>query len=118
MAESDHRSYRDLAAGLKPETSSRAHPDDPLAELARLIGQSVPMQSVPMNEAGQDARPSTPAPRRWTREFDEAAQGSSAAGDAVGKAAADRARDEDEVEPRYNTNNEDRYQPLLRANPA
>ncbi len=113
MAESDHRSYRDLAAGLKPETPSRAHADDPLAELARLIGQS-----VPMNESARDARPATPAPRRWPRELDEAAQASTGAGDAVREAAPDQARDQDEFEPRYNTRNDDRYEPSLRANPS
>jgi hypothetical protein len=118
MAESDHRSYRDLAAGLKPETPSRAHADDPLAELARLIGQSVPMQSLPMNESARDARPATPAPRRWPREFDEAAQTSSAAGDAVREATPDQASDQDEFEPRYDPRNDDRYEPSLRANPS
>src|SRR6266702_2172539 len=113
MAESDHRSYRDLAAGLKPETPSRAHADDPLAELARLIGQS-----VPMNESARDARPATPAPRRGPRELDEAAQASTGAGDAVREAAPDQARDQDEFEPRYNTRNDDRYEPSLRANPS
>src|SRR5438552_11073672 len=111
MAESDHRSYRDLAAGLKPETPSRAHADDPLAELARLIGQS-----VPMNESARDAIPATPAPRRWSREFDEAAQVSSAAEEAVPEAAPDQARDQDEFEPRSNPRNDDRYEPSLRAN--
>jgi len=113
MAESNHRSYRDLAAGLKRETSSRAPADDPLAELARLIGQS-----VPMNESARDARPATPAPRRWPREFDEAAQASSAAGDAVREAAPDQARDQDEFEPPYNPRNDGRYEPSLRANPS
>ena len=113
MAESDHRSYRDLAAGLKPETPSRAHADDPLAELARLIGQS-----VPMNESARDARPATPAPRRRPRELDEAAQASTGAGDAVREAAPDQARDQDEFEPRYNPRNDDRYEPSLRANPS
>ncbi len=109
MAESNHRSYRGLAAGLKREASSRAPADDPLAELARLIGQSVPMQSPPMNELARDARPATPAPRRWPHEFDEAAQGSSAAADAVREAAPDQASEQDEFEPRYQPRNDDRY---------
>src|SRR4029077_11985479 len=112
MAESD-RSYRDLTAGLEPETSSRAQTGGPLAELARLIGQS-----VPVNESGRDAEPATPTPRRWTREFDEAAQDSSAAADAVREAAPDQARDQDEFEPRYNPRNDDRYEPSLRADPS
>jgi hypothetical protein len=116
MAESNHRSYRGLAAGLKRETSSRAPADDPLAELARLIGQSVPMQSVPMSESARDARPATPAPRRSPHEFDEAAQASSAAADAVREAVPDQASDQDEFEPRYNPRNDDRYETSLRAN--
>jgi len=118
MAESNHRSYRGLAAGLKREASSRAPADDPLAELARLIGQSVPMQSPPMNESARDARPATPAPRRWPHEFDEAAQASSAAADAVREAVPDQASEQDEFEPRYNPRNDDRYEPSLRANPS
>jgi hypothetical protein len=113
MAESNHRSYRGLAAGLKREASSRAPADDPLAELARLIGQSVPMQSPPLNESARDARPATPA-----HEFDEAAQASSAAADAVREAVPDQASDQDEFEPRYNPRNDDRYETSLRANPS
>jgi hypothetical protein len=113
MAESNHRSYRGLAAGLKREASSRAPADDPLAELARLIGQSVPMQSPPLNESVRDARPATPA-----HEFDEAAQASSAAADAVREAVPDQASDQDEFEPRYNPRNDDRYETSLRANPS
>jgi hypothetical protein len=109
MAESNHRWSRGLAAGLKREASSRAPADDPLAddplaELARLIGQSVPMQSPP-------------ASRRWPRD-DEAAQASSAAADAVREAVPDQASDQDEFEPRYNPRNDDRYEPSLRANPS
>jgi hypothetical protein len=100
MAENNHRSYRGLAAGLKREASSRAPGDDPLAELARLIGQRVPMR---------DARPATTAPRRWPHEFNEAAQGSSAAADAVREAAPDQASEQDEFEPRYQPRNDDRY---------
>ena len=118
MAESNHRSYRGLAAGLKREASSRAPADDPLAELARLIGQSVPMQSPPLNELARDARPATPAPRRSPHEFDEAAQASSAAADAVREAVPDQASDQDEFEPRYNPRNDDRYETSLRANPS
>ena len=113
MAESNHRSYRGLAAGLKRETSSRAPADDPLAELARLIGQS-----VPMSESARDARPATPAPRRSPHEFDEAAQASSAAADAVREAVPDQASDQDEFEPPYNPRNDGRYEPSLRANPS
>jgi SPOR domain len=43
MAESDHRSYRDFATGRDPERPRAQAADDPLAELARLISQGVPM---------------------------------------------------------------------------
>jgi hypothetical protein len=43
MAESDHRSYRDFATGRGPERARAQAADDPLAELARLISQGVPM---------------------------------------------------------------------------
>jgi len=117
MAESNHPSYRGLAAGLKREASPRAPTDDPLAELARLIGQSVPMQSPPVNESPRDARPATPASRRWPRD-DEAAQASSPATDAVRETVPDQASDQDEFEPRYNPRNDERYEPSLRADPS
>jgi hypothetical protein len=115
MAESNHRSYRGLAAGLKREASSRAPADDPLAELARLIGQSVPMQSPPMKESARDAKPATPAARRWPHEFDEAAQASPAAAHAVREVVPDQTNDQEEFEPRYNPRNDDRYEPSPRA---
>jgi hypothetical protein len=43
MAESDHRSYRDFATGRDPERPRTQATEDPLAELARLISQGVPM---------------------------------------------------------------------------
>jgi hypothetical protein len=50
MAENDQRSYRDPRWRSGQETP-RAQGDDPLAELARLIGQSVPMDRL-----GRDRR--------------------------------------------------------------
>ena len=55
MAENDQRAYRDPPSWRGAEERPRAQTDDPLAELARLIGQS-----VPMNKTGQDRRPMVP----------------------------------------------------------
>jgi len=43
MADSDHRWHRDLASGQDTKSLRGGQADDPLAELARLIGQTVPM---------------------------------------------------------------------------
>ena len=53
MAENDQRSYRDPPRWRSTEEAPRAQADDPLAELARLIGQSVPMNK-------RDRRPAAP----------------------------------------------------------
>src|SRR5689334_947197 len=53
MAENDRRSYRDPRWPNEEAPSAQA--DDPLAELARLIGQRVPMDRV-----GRDRRPALP----------------------------------------------------------
>jgi sporulation related protein len=55
MAENDRRSYRDSAGWRSAEEPAPAQADDPLAELARLIGQSVPMERM-----GRDRRPAAP----------------------------------------------------------
>jgi SPOR domain len=55
MAENDRRSYRDSSRWRSAEDAAPAQTDDPLAELARLIGQSVPMDRV-----GRDRRPAAP----------------------------------------------------------
>jgi len=69
MAESNHRSYRDPAAARSAPTPARDQPDDPLAGLALLIGQS-----VPMNDLARDARHPAPAGSRSAREFNPPAQ--------------------------------------------
>jgi hypothetical protein len=66
MAESNHCSYRDPAAA---RSAPRDQPDDQLAELARLIGQT-----LPMNDLARDARRPTPAGGRSAREFNPPAQ--------------------------------------------
>ena len=63
MAESDHRSYRDPAAAPTPPGDQ---PDDPLAGLARLIDQSLPLE--------RDTRHLTAAGSRSAREFNPPAQ--------------------------------------------
>ena len=55
MAENDQRAYRDPLRRRSAQEAPRAQADDPLAELARLIGQS-----VPMNKLGQDRRAAAP----------------------------------------------------------
>src|ERR1700751_1918336 len=55
MAENDQRAYRDPLRRRSAEEAPRAQADDPLAELARLIGQSVPMHKL-----GQDRRAAEP----------------------------------------------------------
>jgi hypothetical protein len=66
MAESNHRSYRDPAAARSAPTPPRDQPDDPLAGLARLIGQSLPLP--------RDARRPTATGSRSAREFNPPAQ--------------------------------------------
>jgi cell division septation protein DedD len=56
MVESDHRSYRDFETGHGPERPRAQAADDPLAELARLISQS-----LPMNRSGQSRDRTPPA---------------------------------------------------------
>ena len=55
MAENDQRSYRDPQRWRSEQEAPRAEADDPLAELARLIGQS-----VPTNKSVRDRKPTTP----------------------------------------------------------
>jgi SPOR domain len=53
MAENDQRSYRDPPRWRSAEEAPPTQADDPLAELARLIGRSVPMNK-------RDRRPAAP----------------------------------------------------------
>jgi hypothetical protein len=105
MAESDRRSYRDSAVGRSSETP-RAQADDPLAELARLIGQSVPMDRA----AGQD--------RRSTARVADAVQD-----EVVGEprddhySPPDESRYEQDFNERYELANEERYDRSAHANP-
>jgi hypothetical protein len=75
MAESNHCSYRDPAAA---RSAPRDQPEDQLAELARLIGQT-----LPMNDLGRGARRPTPAGGRSAGEFNTPPQHGYAATDDV-----------------------------------
>jgi hypothetical protein len=55
MAENDQRSYRDPPRWRSAGEAPRAQADDPLAELARLIGQSVPMNKRDRTPAAPEA---------------------------------------------------------------
>jgi SPOR domain len=75
MSEGDHRSYGDLAAARSAKTPPRGQPDDPLAGLARLIGQSPWL--------ARDARRPTAAGSRAAREFNPPARHGDVAPDDV-----------------------------------
>jgi sporulation related protein len=98
MADDDFRSYRnrDAMAPRSAATPSRPHSDDPLAELARLIGQS-----EPPGDYDREARngPSLDVP----------AEG-------VDWAAEDRYADQSEpAEGAYDARGDDRYPPAQQA---
>ncbi len=98
MADDDFRSYRsrDAMAPRSAATPSRPHSDDPLAELARLIGQS-----EPPGDYDREARngPSLDVP----------AEG-------VDWAAEDRYADQSEpAEGNYDARGDDRYLPAQQA---
>ena len=62
MAESDHRSHRDPIAARSTPTPPRDQPDDPLAGLARLIGQSLITNDLPRDARRPAATGSRSAP--------------------------------------------------------
>src|SRR5215813_10587585 len=83
MADSDHRWHRDLASGQDTKSSRGGQADDPLAELARLIGQTVPMR--------HEATSNAPASNTVRRELGEPVPGGYATpDDEVEKLADDR----------------------------
>jgi len=119
MAENDHRSYRDPPRWRSAEEAPRAQADDPLAELARLIGQS-----VPMNKLGRDRRPAAPESADDRRDEAERAA-SDPALDEVPRAPTDdrysTPKDEQyvrDVDPDYRRGREERYEPAARENPV
>jgi hypothetical protein len=124
MAENDQRSYRDPPRWRSAEEATPAQADDPLAELARLIGQSVPMNK-------RDRRPAAPEAAD-----DRRGQASQAASHAASHAAPDevlRAPVDDrystpgdeqqqqyvrDVDPDYRADRDDRYERATREHPA
>jgi hypothetical protein len=119
MAENDQRSYRDPPRWRSAEETPRAQADDPLAELARLIGQS-----VPTNKLGRDRKPATPEIAD-----DRRSEAGRAAGypppDEVLRALADdrnstrtNERSEPNVDPDYRASKNERHEPAVRDYPA
>jgi hypothetical protein len=118
MAENNRRSYRDPPHWRSAEEASRDQVDDPLAELARLIGQS-----VPMNKLGREHRPvaadNVDEPRGQTDRAagyatPEVLQESS---DERYSASEDQGYERD-VDPDYRARSDDPYEPTARVNPA
>jgi sporulation related protein len=118
MAENDRRSYRDSSRWRSAEEAAPAQTDDPLAELARLIGQS-----VPMDRGGRDRRPAAPVhgddrPR-------EAERGTAyPAPNEVGPDAPDERYfaaevelDRQDIDDNYRTAAGEGYEPMAEADP-
>ncbi len=115
MAESDHRSYRDPAAARVAPTPPRDQLDDPLAGLARLIDQSLPMKNL-----ARDARRPTAAGSRSAREFNPPAQHGYAAPTDVLQETSEEPYSTPEqgsydFDPPNGTHDEGHYEPLPRA---
>jgi hypothetical protein len=119
MAENDQRSYRDPPRWRSAEEAPRTQADDPLAELARLIGQS-----APMNKLGRDRRPAAPEiADDQRREAGRAA--SYPAPDEVQHTPIDDRfstpadeQYEPRVDPDYRSSRDERYEPAVRDNPG
>jgi SPOR domain len=101
MAENDQRSYRDPPRWRSAEEATPTQADDPLAELARLIGQSVPMNK-------RDRRPAAPEAAD-----DRRGQVSQAAGHAASHAAPDEVL-RAPVDDRYSTPGDEQQQQYVR----
>jgi hypothetical protein len=115
MAENDQRSYRDPRRWRSTEEEPRSPADDPLAQLARLIGQS-----VPMNKLGRDRRPA--APQSADDRRGEAGHTAYPAPDQVAPADDRYSAPEDnqyvqDVDPDYRASQDERYEPAARENP-
>jgi hypothetical protein len=119
MAENDQRSYRDPPRGRGAEEAPRAQADDPLAELARLIGQS-----VPMNKLSRARRPAAPEAADDRRSADGQAVSYPAPDEVPRAPIGDRyATPEDEqyvrdVDPVYRADRDDRYERAAHEYPA
>ena len=117
MAENDQRSYRDPPRWRSAEEAPRAQADDPLAELARLIGQSVPMNK-------RDRRPAAPDAADDRRGQVSQAASYPAPDELLRTPNDDRySTPEDQqyvrdVDPDYRANRDDRYERAAREHPA
>jgi SPOR domain len=115
MAKSNHHSYRNPAATRSVPTPPRDQPDDPLAGLARLIGQTVTMHDLARNAT----RP-TPAGSRSAREFNPPAQHGYATPDDVLQETSEEQYSAPEqgsydFDPPNDTYDDGRYEPSPRA---
>src|SRR5215469_9669260 len=117
MAENDQRSYRDPR--WRSAEEPRAQADDPLAELARLIGQS-----VPMDRPGRDRRSAAPAhadnrPRDAERGagYPEANEVRRDAPDERYSATADAPYQQD-ADEQYLARRDERYEPTAQSDPT
>src|SRR5215831_11865506 len=116
MAENNQRSYRDPRSWGRAEEVPRAKPDDPLAELARLIGKS-----VPTNRLGQDRRPAVPESADDRCNDIEGAASYRAADEVDPQPTDERysvAQNERASDQGYRERSDERYEPTARANPA
>jgi SPOR domain len=120
MAENDQRSYRDPPRWRSAEETPPAQADDPLAELARLIGQSVPMNK-------RDRRPAAPEAADDRRGQISRAASYPAPDEVLGAPIDDRYStpgDEQQqqhvrgVDPDYRADRDDRYERAAREHPA
>jgi len=119
MAENDQRSYRDPQRWRSEQEAPRPEADDPLAELARLIGQS-----VPTNKSVRDRKPTTPESSDARRdEIDHAA--SSPAPEQVFPEppnARYSAREDEQylrdLDQDYSESRDEHHEPAVRDNPA
>jgi SPOR domain len=111
MAENDQRSYRDLSRGRSAQEPPRAQPDDPLAELARLIGRSAPMSKL-----GRDRRPAAPESTDDRRGESDHVANYPAPGEVLSEPTDDRysapevKQYERGVDPDYREPGDDRYE--------
>jgi hypothetical protein len=105
MAENDQRSYRDPPRWRSAEEATPAQADDPLAELARLIGQSVPMNK-------RDRRPAAPEAAD-DRRGQVGQTASQAASQATSRAAPDEVL-RAPVDDRYSTPRDEQQQQYVR----
>ena len=118
MAENNRRSYRDPPHWRSAEEASRDQVDDPLAELARLIGQS-----VPMNKLGRERRPVVADDVDEPRGQSDRAAGYATpevlqeSSDERYSASEDQGYERD-VDPDYRARSDDPYEATARVNPS